>query len=68
MVQFGLMAEFIGQGLGTWFLQRTIDMVWSYQPRRFWLHTCSLDHPAALTLYEKAGFVQFKQAAICREL
>ncbi len=68
MVQFGLMAEFIGKGLGTWFLQQTIDTVWSYQPRRFWLHTCSLDHPTALTLYKKAGFVEFKQAVRCREL
>ncbi len=67
LVQFGLMAEFTGQGLGKWFLQWTIDNVWSYQPRRFWLHTCTLDHPAALSLYQKAGFTQFKQAAICRE-
>ncbi len=48
LVQFGLMADFIGQGLGTWFLQWTIDKVWSYEPGRFWLHTCTLDHPAAV--------------------
>ena len=68
LVQFGLMADFIGQGLGTWFLQWTIDKAWSYQPRRLWLHTCSLDHPAAVPLYKKAGFVQFKEEAIRREL
>ena len=68
LVQFGLMAEFIGQGLGKWFLQWTIDRVWSYRPKRFWLHTCTLDHPAALPLYKKAGFVEFKERAICREL
>jgi GNAT superfamily N-acetyltransferase len=68
LVQFGLTDDFIGQGLGKWFLQWTIDTAWSYQPKRFWLHTCTLDHPAALSLYRKAGFVQFKQAAICREL
>jgi GNAT superfamily N-acetyltransferase len=68
LVQFGLTADFIGQGSGTWFLQWSIDKAWSYQPRRFWLHTCTLDHPAALTLYEKAGFTQFKQEAIRREL
>ena len=68
LVQFGLMPDFIGQGLGRWFLQWTIDKAWSYEPKRFWLHTCSLDHPAALPNYMKAGFVLFKQEAIQREL
>ena len=67
LVQFGLMPDFIGQGLGKWFLQWTIDKAWSYEPKRFWLHTCTLDHPAALPNYLKAGFVQFKQEAIRRE-
>ncbi len=39
LVQFGLMPDFIGQGLGKWFLQWTIDKAWSYEPKRFWLHT-----------------------------
>ena len=56
LVQFGLMAEFIGQGLGKYFLQWTIDRAWGYQPTRLWLHTCTLDHPAALPNYLKAGF------------
>lgn len=68
LVQFGLMPEYVGQGLGKWLLQWTIDKAWSYQPRRFWLHTCTLDHPAAIPLYKKAGFVQFKEEAIRREL
>ncbi len=67
LVQFGLMADFIGRGLGKWFLQWTIDKAWSYQPRRFWLHTCTLDHPAALPTYKKAGFVQYQQKQIRRE-
>ncbi len=68
LVQFGLMADFIGQGLGTWFLQWTIDKVWSYRPSRFWLHTCTLDHPAAVPTYQKAGFVRYKEQNIRREL
>jgi GNAT superfamily N-acetyltransferase len=68
LVQFGLTAPFIGQGLGKWFLQWAIDKAWSYSPKRFWLHTCTLDHPAALPNYTKAGFVLFKQDAIRREL
>ncbi len=68
LVQFGLMSDFIGRGLGKWFLQWTIDKAWDYQPKRFWLHTCTLDHAAALPVYTKAGFVQFKEEAIRREL
>jgi GNAT superfamily N-acetyltransferase len=68
LVQFGLRREFIGQGLGKWFLQWTIDRAWSYQPRRFWLHTCTLDHPAALPNYLQAGFVLVREEAIRREL
>ncbi len=68
LVQFGLTHDFIGQGLGKWFLQWTIDKAWGYQPTRFWLHTCTLDHVAALPNYTKAGFSLFKQEAIRREL
>jgi GNAT superfamily N-acetyltransferase len=56
LVQFGLMPEFIGQGLGKYFLNWTIQRAWSYQPKRFWLHTCTLDHPRALPNYLRAGF------------
>jgi GNAT superfamily N-acetyltransferase len=59
--QFGLTADFIGQGLGKWFLQWTIDRAWSYGPKRFWLHTCTLDHPNALPNYKKAGFVVYRE-------
>jgi GNAT superfamily N-acetyltransferase len=68
LVQFGLIRDFIGQGLGKWFLQWTIDKAWSYGPRRFWLHTCSLDHSRALPNYTKAGFVLYQQESIRREL
>ncbi|HWY85305.1 MAG TPA: GNAT family N-acetyltransferase [Gemmataceae bacterium] len=61
LVQFGLMPDFIGQGLGRYFLQWTIDKAWSYQPRRFWLHTCTKDHPVALPNYLKAGFAIYKE-------
>ncbi len=68
LVQFGLVGEFIGQGLGKYFLQWTIDKAWSYQPRRFWLHTCTLDHPAALPNYLKGGFAIYKEEMIQRDL
>lgn len=61
LVQFGLMPDFIGQGFGKFFLQWTIDKAWSYAPTRFWLHTCTKDHPAALPNYVKAGFTIYKE-------
>ncbi|MDA0836137.1 MAG: GNAT family N-acetyltransferase [Planctomycetota bacterium] len=61
MVQFGLARDFIGQGLGKYFLQQMIDLAWSYQPKRFWLHTCSKDHAAALPNYQKARFVLYHE-------
>ena len=68
LVQFGLMPGFLGQGLGRYFLAWTIDRVWSYRPRRLWLHTCTLDHPAALPNYQKAGFTVYKQERITRDV
>ena len=56
LAYFGLFPSFIGRGLGKYFLWWTVDRAWSYQPRRVWLHTCDLDHPAALPNYQKAGF------------
>jgi GNAT superfamily N-acetyltransferase len=61
LVQFGLMRDFIGQGLGRYFLRRAIDRAWSYGPSRFWLHTDTKDHPAALPNYLKAGFAVYRE-------
>jgi GNAT superfamily N-acetyltransferase len=66
LVQFGLMPEFIGQGLGKYFLQWTIDRAWSYGPRRLWLHTCTLDHPRALGNYREAGFEVYREEMVAR--
>jgi GNAT superfamily N-acetyltransferase len=64
LVHFGLMPEFIGIGLGRWFLHWVIEKAWSLQPRRFWLHTDVMDHPAAMPNYLKAGFVAYKEEII----
>jgi GNAT superfamily N-acetyltransferase len=61
LVQFGLMPEYIGQGLGKYFLQWTLDKAWSYEPSRFWLHTCTHDHPRALPNYLEAGFTVYQE-------
>ena len=53
---FGLLPLGIGQGLGRAFLTSAIDAAWRSKPRRVWLHTCTLDHPAALANYLARGF------------
>jgi GNAT superfamily N-acetyltransferase len=61
LAYFGLMPEFIGQKLGVFFLEYAIRAAWSCRPGRIWVHTCSLDHPRALSMYERAGFVRYRQ-------
>jgi ribosomal protein S18 acetylase RimI-like enzyme len=52
----GLMMEFIGKGLGPYLLAFAIDAAWQSDPKRVLIETCTLDHPSALPLYQKAGF------------
>ena len=62
--QFGLVPLYLGRGLGKWFLQELVDRAWNHKPRRVWLHTCTLDHAAALPNYQKIGFEVYKQEQI----
>jgi GNAT superfamily N-acetyltransferase len=61
LAYFGLLPEFIGQGLGRWLLDWTIHHAWRAQPRRLWVHTCDLDHPRAIGVYRKSGFRVYDQ-------
>ena len=58
---FGIMPHFVGRKLGPWFLDWSIRHAWSLGPDRVWLHTCDLDHPRALPMYQKAGFEVYDQ-------
>lgn len=53
---FGLLPRFIGRGWGKYLLTRAACAAWESEPKRVWLHTCTLDHPAALPNYLKRGF------------
>lgn len=64
LVQFGLFPEFVGRGLGPMFLAWALRRAWSYGPQRVWLHTCDLDHPAALPVYRKAGFEIYDEKVV----
>jgi GNAT superfamily N-acetyltransferase len=53
---FGLLPDFIGRGWGKHLLTRAVQAAWEVGTHRVWLHTCTLDHPAALPNYLKRGF------------
>ena len=58
----GLIPELSGQGHGRWLLAEAVNRAWREGISRVHVHTCSLDHPAALTAYRRAGFKPYKRA------
>jgi GNAT superfamily N-acetyltransferase len=52
---FGLLPAFIGRGLGPRLLDFALRRAWALAPARVWVHTCSLDGPAALRTYQRRG-------------
>ncbi|MDQ3077301.1 MAG: GNAT family N-acetyltransferase [Pseudomonadota bacterium] len=54
----GLISELSGQGHGRWLLADALSRAWSnHGVTRVHVHTCTLDHPAALGAYRRAGFI-----------
>jgi ribosomal protein S18 acetylase RimI-like enzyme len=64
---FGLAPEFIGRRLGPFLLNAAIERAWSRPLERFWVHTCTFDHPRALPLYQRAGFVVYARRPVMFE-
>ncbi|MEM9565519.1 MAG: GNAT family N-acetyltransferase [Actinomycetota bacterium] len=64
IVYFGLAERFFGCGLGGWLLtdalRRATDLDGA---ERVWLHTCSLDGPAALGNYQARGMTIVRQSS-----
>lgn len=58
----GLLPEISGKGHGRWLLAEAVRRAWREGVDRVHVHTCSLDHPAALSAYRRAGFTPFKRA------
>ncbi|MGX5800043.1 GNAT family N-acetyltransferase [Bradyrhizobium sp. Arg314] len=56
LVHFGLVPAFQGKRLGPFLLDRALRAAWSHRPERLWLHTDTYDHPAAQSVYGRAGF------------
>ena len=58
----GLLPELSGQGHGRWLLAEAVRRAWRESVDRVHVHTCSLDHPAALSAYRRVGFCPYKRA------
>lgn len=62
ILYFGLAPQFIGQGLGGYLLSHALQSAWAWEgTRRVWVHTCDLDHPAALANYQRRGLRIYQQ-------
>jgi GNAT superfamily N-acetyltransferase len=61
LTYFGIASVHIGSGAGRLLMNETIARAWARPIHRFWVHTCTLDHPGALAFYQRSGFVPFRQ-------
>jgi GNAT superfamily N-acetyltransferase len=58
---FGLLPQFLGRGLGKYLLSRAAEEAFALGASRVWLHTCTLDDPAALPNYLARGFRKVRE-------
>ena len=69
LTYFGLMAHARSRGLGGWMLGQAVSTAWGMTPARVTVETNTLDHQAALPLYQRVGFEPVSQnPAIIRPL
>ena len=61
LAYFGVSAGLIGTRAARWLMNRAIERAWSQPIKRFWVHTCTLDHQSAPTFYQRSGFVAFRR-------
>ncbi len=58
----GLVPELSGRGHGKWLFAQMLVLAWQPGVRRVIVNTCTLDHPAALPSYLRAGFKAYRRA------
>ncbi len=62
LAYFGLVPQAVGTGLGRTLLQTAIATGWADDGvAKMTVNTCTLDHPAALALYQKMGFTPVRR-------
>jgi GNAT superfamily N-acetyltransferase len=65
---FGLLPDYVGRGWGKFLLTEAARTAWSLRPAKVWLHTCTLDHPAALPNYLRRGFRVVREESYVAQL
>ena len=60
----GLLEEYQNKKLGSYLLSVAIKNSFLYNPKRVWVHTCSLDHKNALSNYIARGMKIFKTETV----
>ena len=59
----GLVPTLAGHGHGGWLIAEAVSRAWAHPGvTRVHVHTCTLDHPAALAAYRRAGFNPYARA------
>lgn len=61
LTYFGVTAGLIGTGAARFLMNRALELAWSRDVRRVWVHTCTLDHPSAVAFYQRSGFRAFRR-------
>ena len=65
---FGLVRKFHGRGFGKHLLTAAVEIAWAIGATRVWLHTCTLDDPAALPNYLARGFTPVRTETYTAEV
>ena len=60
----GLLEEYQNKKLGSYLLSAAIKNSFNENPKRVWVHTCSLDHKNALNNYIARGMKVFKTETV----
>tara|TARA_Y100001970_G_scaffold25641_1_gene30603 strand:+ start:515 stop:1027 length:513 start_codon:yes stop_codon:yes gene_type:complete len=63
----GILEEYFGKKLGGFLLSELIKKSFSFNIKRVWVHTCSLDHKYALKNYLSRGMKIFKSEIVKKE-
>lgn len=64
IVFVGVKPDYIGQGLGPKMLTHAMAHIETRAPQRVIIQTCTLDHPAALPLYQNIGFQPYARKKV----